>query len=304
MASPNARRGLTVAGVLLLALGAVTAQNAALARRAQFPAGEDVLYLPRPPALKALLLGHGELAADLVFIRALVYFGTQFQQKGEYRWLENYLDTITALDPRWKTPYVWAGVATMYNGKTIDNHAVEMSSRFLERGARQFPDDWQLPFMLACNYLFELHSDDAQQKEEWRRIGGEWIRHAADVGGAPSWVPLLSATIMRQEGRDEAAVHHLEEVYLSTQDERARQDIRNQLGALHSRLDLVREARERRAFELAWRRTLPYASQDLFVAVGAPRPPRMDWQALSPLAPVADDATNSVAPPATNSVAP
>jgi hypothetical protein len=231
-----------------------------------------------------------------VFIRALVYFGTQFAQKGEYRWLENYLDTITALDPRWKTPYVWAGVATMYNGKKITNDAVAMSSRFLERGARQFPDDWELPFMLACNYLFELKTDDAQQKDEWRRIGGEWIRHAADVGGAPPWVPLLSATIMRQEGRDEAAVHHLEEVYVSTQDERARQEIRNQLGALHSRLDLAREQRERRAFETAWRRTLPYASQDLFVAVGAARPARMDWQALSPLAPVADDATDSVAP--------
>jgi hypothetical protein len=192
----------------------------------------------------------------------------------------------------------------MYNGKVIDNNAVAMSSRFLERGARQFPDDWQLPFMLACNYLFELHTDDPQQKEEWRRSGGEWIRHAADVGGAPSWVPLLSATIMRQEGRDEAAVHHLEEVYVSTQDERARQEIRNELGALHSRLDLQREARERHAFELAWRRTLPYASQDLFVAVGAPRPPGMDWQALSPLAPVAGAATESVARPATDSVAP
>jgi hypothetical protein len=303
MVRKSARRGLAVVGVLLLGLGALAAQNAALGRRAQFPAGEDVLYLPRPPALKALLLGHGELAADLVFIRALIYFGSQFHEKGEFRWLENYLDTITVLDPRWKTPFVWAGVATMYNGKTIDNRAVALSSRFLERGARQFPDDWQLPFMLACNYLFELKSDDAQEKEEWRRIGSEWLRHAADVGGTPPWVPLLSATIMRQEGRDEAALHHLEQVYLSTQDERARQEIRNELGALHTRLDLAREGRERRAFELAWRRTMPYAPPDLFVAVGPPRPPRMDWQALSPLAPAADVATDSVAPPATDSVA-
>jgi hypothetical protein len=289
MASTNARRGAAVAGVFFLLFATAALQTRALERRAQFPPSEDALYLPSPPALKALALGHGELAADLVFIRALIYFGSQLHEKGQYKWLENYIDTITALDPRWRTPYVWAGVATMYNGKFIDNNAVETSSRFLERGARQFPDDWELPFMLACNYLFELKSDDPAQKNEWRKTGGEWIRHAADVGGAPPWVPLLSATIMRQEGRDEAAVRHLEEVYLSTQDERARQEIFNQLRALHSKLDYQREARERKAFEEKWKRTLPYATPDFFIAVGAPNPPGMDWRALSPLPPPADD---------------
>jgi len=40
-----------------------------------------------------------------VFIRGLVYFGSQMEQKGDFRWLDNYLDTITTLDPDWKTPY-------------------------------------------------------------------------------------------------------------------------------------------------------------------------------------------------------
>src|SRR4051794_8968342 len=184
MRNQNARRGMTAAGVLLLLVGLVAAQDAALGRRDKFPAAEDVLYLPRPGALHAMALGHDELAADLVFIRGLVYFGTQLEQKGEYRWLENYLDTITRLDPRWKTPFRWAGVATIYNGKAITNSSVMLSNHFLERGVRQFPDDWELPFMLGSNYLFELKTDDPKQKEEWRRVGGEWIRHAAIVGGA------------------------------------------------------------------------------------------------------------------------
>ena len=222
MASQNARRGMTAVGVLLLLAALVVTQDWALRRRARFPAAEDVLYLPQPSALHAMSLGHDELAADLVFIRGLVYFGTQLEQQGEYRWLENYLDTITKLDPRWKTPFRWAGTATMYNGRPITNAAVMLSNHFLERGVQQFPDDWELPFMLGCNYLFEMKTDDPKQREEWRRIGGEWIRHAAIVGGAPAWVPLLAATIMRQEGRDEAAMRHLEEVYVSTQDERTR----------------------------------------------------------------------------------
>jgi len=283
MASQNARRGMTAAGVLLLLVALVFAQDAANRRRAAFPAAADVLYLPQPSALHALALGHDELAADLVFVRGLVYFGSQLEEKGEYRWLENYLDTITQLDPRWKTPFRWAGVATMYNGKPITNKMVMLSNHFLERGVRQFPDDWELPFMLGCNYLFELHTDDPKQRDEWRKVGGEWVRHAAIVGGAPSWVPLLAATIMRQEGQEEAAVRHLEEVYVSTQDERTRQQVRNQLVALHAKIDLAREQRERSAFETAWKETLRYVPADLFVAIGAPRPPRMDVAALSPL---------------------
>lgn len=283
MRSQNARRGMTAAGVLLLLVALVFAEDAANRRRARFPAGEDLLYLPRPSALHVMALGHDELAADLVFIRGLVYFGSQLEDKGDYRWLESYLDTITKLDPRWKTPYRWAGVATMYNGKKITNESVMLSNHFLERGVAQFPDDWELPFMLGCNYLFELHSDDARQKEEWRRIGGQWVQHAALVGGGPSWVPLLAATIMRQEGQDEAAVRHLEEVYVSTEDERTRQQVRNELVALHAKIDLAREARERGAFEAEWRASLPYVPADLFVAIGAPRPPRMDVAALSPL---------------------
>jgi hypothetical protein len=286
---------MTAAGVLLLGVAVVFAQDAANRRRAAFPAGADVLYLPQPSALHALALGHDELAADLVFIRGLVYFGSQLEQKGEYRWLENYLDTITKLDARWKTPFRWAGVATMYNGRPITNRAVMMSNHFLERGVRQFPDDWELPFMLGCNYLFEMHADDPKQKDEWRRIGGEWVRHAAIVGGAPSWVPLLAATIMRQEGQEEAAVRHLEEVYVSTQDERTRDQVRNQLLALHAKIDLAREQRERTAFDQAWKKTLPYVPPDLFVAIGAPRPPRMDVAALSPLA--GDVVSDAAKPP-------
>jgi hypothetical protein len=301
MSSATARHGFAVAGVLLLLTAVVVTQNLALSERARFPAADDTLYLPRASALRAISLGHTELVADLVFIRALIYVGAELSNKGAQRWLENYLDTITKLDPSWKTPYRWAGVATMYNGRAITEADVRLSSHFLELGVRQFPDDWELPFMLACNYLFEMHPADEAQRNENRKIGGQWIQHAALVGGAPSWVPLLAATIMRQEGEDEAALRHLETVYVSTQDERTRNEVRNRLISLHARIDLEKEARERKAFEQAWHKTLRYASPDLFVAIGPAAPPRMDVSALSPYVNVtdADAAAAATTPTAT-----
>jgi hypothetical protein len=274
-------RPLAAAAACALIAATVVVQNVALERRAHFAATEDVLYLPRPSALKPLSLGHHELTADLVFIRALIYFGGELGHKREYPWLDKYLDTIVALDPHWRTPYKWAGVATMYDGRKITNQSVKLSSHFLELGVAQFPHDWELPFMLGCNYLFELKTDDPAERAAWQRQGGEWIRHAAIVGGAPPWVPLLAATILHKDGQDEAAIKHLEEVYVTTQDPRTREEVHNRLVSLHARLDFAREARERQKFEAAWRRTLPYAPPDFFIAVG-PRPsPRLDLDELA-----------------------
>jgi hypothetical protein len=270
---------LTTAGVALLAATVLT-QDAALSQRKQFGAERDELYLPRPSALKAMALGHHELVADLVFIRAIIYFGTQFQGRRDYRWLENYLDTIVNLDPKWRTPYKWAGVSTMYDGRTITNESVMQSSHFLTLGVNQFPDDWELPWMLGCNYLFELKTDDPVQRAEWRRIGGEYVRHAALVGGGPQWLPLLAATILRQEGDEQAAMKHLEEVYYSTSDENTRQEVRNRLLSLHAKIDFAEAERNRAEFERAWQATVPYAPADFFVAVGAAPSARLDWRAL------------------------
>jgi hypothetical protein len=271
---------LVMAGAALVA-GGVLSENAGLERRKQFPVGEDALYLPRPSALKSISLGHHELTADLVFVRAIIYFGGQFQGKRTYRWLDNYLNTIVALDPRWRTPYRWAGVATMYDGRDITNESVAASNHFLEMGVERFPADWEMPFMVGCNYLFEMKTDDPVQKSAWRRRGAEYVRHAALVGGAPPWVPLLAATIMRKEGQEEAALHHLEEVYLSTRDEKTRTEVKNRLLSLHAKIDFAKAERERRAFDDTWMRTIRYAPADFFVVIGPKPNPRLDLAHLA-----------------------
>jgi hypothetical protein len=259
----------------------VVAQDTALERRKRFPAESDLLYLPRPSALKALSLGHHELTADLVFIRAIIYFGGELAGRRTYTWLDNYLETIVALDPQWKTPYRWAGVATMYHGKTITPENVKQSIHFLEMGAKQFPDDWELPFMAGCNYLFELKTDDPDQKRTNERRGAELVRHAALQKGAPSWVPLLAATMMQKEGREEAAMRHLEEIFVSTRDDKTRAEVKNRLLAMHAKIDFKKAERDHRAFEAAWRATVPYAPPDFFVAMGGRPSVRMDLKELA-----------------------
>ncbi len=285
MSSSGARPRFLAAGVVLLAASCflvVLGGDAANRRRNAWPPDLDVLYLPRPSVLRALSLGHVELAADLVFLRGVVYFGGQVARHGRLDWLDRYLQTIVELDPRWKLPYRWAGVATMYNGQPITDERVLASSHFLELGAKQFPRDWELAFMLGCNYLFELHPSDEAVAAAYRAQGASWIRHAAAVGGGPAWIPLLAATILRKEGQEQAAIHHLEEIYLTTADDKTRQEVRNRLIALQTTMDFARVDDDRRAFDGAWKATMPYAPADLFVIVGPSPGPRLDVETLAP----------------------
>lgn len=278
-------RGFSIKGILsFAALAGLTtlSYQQTLTRRSQFAAEDDILYLPRVDALRFMSLGHHELAASLVFIRATVYFGGELGSKDrKYTWMDNYLDTITRLDPRFELAYRWAGSAIMYNGTTITNSSVERANQFLARGAKEFPKSWQLPWMIGCNYLFEMKSDDPVKKAEWERIGGDWIRQAALTGSAPAWASLLASQIMRKTGRGEAAIRYLEEVYATTSDDDTRQQIRNRLVSLRSQVAAEGLESNAKLFDGARKATLPYAHPDLFVLLGPPPSPRLDPEFLA-----------------------
>jgi hypothetical protein len=254
-------------------------------RRASMPPESDLLYLPRTEVMRAASLGHTELVADLVWVRAVVYAGEQIGHHGRMRWLDRYLETIVALDGAFKRPYKWAGVITMYNGRVITNEMVRGSNHYLSLAETHFPDDWEFPFMLGCNYLYELRTNDLAQKEEWRRKGAEYIRRAALLRGSPPWLPLLAATLYTRAGQDDVAIRHLEEVYASTEDPKIREQVKWKLMSLKASSD-ARHIEELRARidegRKAW---APYAPVDLYILVGPPRKDQtLDKLVAEPLA--------------------
>jgi hypothetical protein len=261
---------IIIASALCLALvGVYRLHAAATARRDAVPPERDTLYLPEPAALRVGSLGHTELMADLVWIRQVLYFADQFTSRGDFAWLDRYLRTVAALDPHFRRPYVWAGVVLIYNNLPVTNAMVRQSNEFLEAGLKQFPDDWELHFMLGANYLNEMKTSDKQLKERWRMIGAEHMRRAALSGKAAPWVPVLVATVLQRGGETQAALRHLEEVLLTTEDDTMREHVRNKL------LQLQRDAvpgmlRFREDFDKRWRAQMPYASSDLYVVLGDP----------------------------------
>lgn len=241
-------------------------------RRASLPPEQDLLYLPRADVLRAGSLGHTELLADLVWVRTVIYAGEEIGHHGRMRWLDRYLDTIVALDPAFKRPYKWAGVVTMYNGRVITNEMVRASNHYLELGEKLFPEDWEFPFMLGCNYWNELHTENPEQRTEWRRIGAEHIRHAALLQGAPSWLPMVAASFLTREGQNDLAIRHLEEVYASTEDPKIREQVRNKLVQLQAVSQAEHIEQARKAIDEGRLKWAPYAPADFYILVGPPHP--------------------------------
>lgn len=277
------KRSLAILSLCLSVATATAGHLLAAGERAKIPPEDDILFVPSAEALRFLSLGQRELLADLVYLRAVIYFGNATLVTKNFDALVPMIESAIELDPHWKTPYRWGGTATMYNGMPITEVGILESNRFLRDGIAHFPDDWEMPFMLGCNLLFEMHPTDPAEKQKLTAEGASYIQRASLVAGAPPWTALLAATILRKEGRQDAALRHLEQVYYSTTDEETRKEVRNRLISLKTSIDFERETKERTAFQQRWHDTLPFVSETMFVILGTPPATRLDWPSLSPL---------------------
>ena len=221
-------------GLLLLVLTLVAGfcQSRANALHDRWPPEADTFYLPPSKILKLASLGHSELAADLIHSRANVYFGTQLHARLPTKWLAQYLHAAIDLDPQFRRLYLAGAAMLIYNGQRIVPDMVLAANTVLERGRKAFPFDWEIPFQLGFNLLYELPMDatpDDPRIPSWRQQGVEILRQAALYEGVPYFIPTLVAGMLTKQGSQDLAVRHLEQAYAVATSEEARTQIRDKL---------------------------------------------------------------------------
>jgi len=213
-------RGVVVA---LLLVGALSAQ--ALAQRgfeSRWPARsfEQLLYLPSGRHAKALTLGFSNLAADVLWVRAVSYFGGHLLTDSDYPWLSSILFQVMNLDPPFQYPYLFGGMALALKPET-GGESVTM----LARGMTNYPGDWRYPFYIGFNAFYNQHDS---------RRAADLMRYAASLPGSPEYLPRLAASLLAQAGGVDAAVQFLETMAESTRDEAARANIRRKIEDLRA----------------------------------------------------------------------
>ena len=165
---------------------------------------EELAQLPRGEYLKPALLGYHHLGADVLWLRLLQVLGKKKNTADEYEWLYHALDVVTTLDPQYAYAYYVGGVV-------LNNYAnrVDLSNRLLEKGHRENPGEWNLPFLLGHNHYFVL--GDATK-------GAAYISIAARISGAPDFLPGLATRMHAEAGNPDVALEFLEALWKENPD--------------------------------------------------------------------------------------
>jgi hypothetical protein len=219
-----ARAPRAAAAVLALLLAGALAGQALLQRgfERRFPrqAAERLLYLPSGQHLEILSLGFHALAADVLWMKAIGYFGSHALTDERYPWLAHILDLVTTLDPQFRYPYYFGGIVL----SVAAEHAEE-SNRLLRKAMARFPADWRFPFFAGFNHFYYLGEPER---------AAALINYAATLPGAPEYLPRLGASLLAESGRLESAIRFLETMAENTRDEAAREGILRKVADLRA----------------------------------------------------------------------
>ena len=182
------------------------------------PGIESLLYLPSGKYLKPMALGYNQVAADLLWMKTIAYFGGHLLSDREYPWLYHILTLIIDLDPRFDFPYYFGGIVL-----SLEADQVENANKILKRGMEVYPERWQYPFYIGFNHYYH-HGDPKKALP--------YIERAADLPGAPDFIRSMVGTLHLKAGQKETALRFFREAYRNTNDAMIRKKIAARIEAI------------------------------------------------------------------------
>ena len=263
------KRRVTLALLAALALGllAQPLRKRSMSHYLSTQTYEDIYYLPPPKWLGVMSLGYRRALADLIWMRALIYFGDEFRHRGLVRHVFNYGDAMLGLDPDFKRIYGWLGMAGIYTpNKTSDeflNRGVEM----LRRGADRYPEDGQLAWDAGATIMYELIPNlpkDDPQREELKLQANEYMMAAARLGATPDWLVLNNADLLGELGKADRELQHLQEMYTLVRDPLVKEQIKLRIAKLQSQTHADAFSQANTEFERKWQEDFPYIPPTLY----------------------------------------
>lgn len=263
-------------------LGAQALGSRALDERKTWPAAEDyALFVPPASSAPVIFAGYRQLAADIYWARALVYYGSSLVGEADFRYLEQFIDNVLALDPKFVRVYRWASFAVTYKHERATQEEFRIAIRYLERAIQEFPDTYEFFSIAGQRYFLDLWSDNPQERQRFRERGVELIEQAMRKKDAPKTLATFAATLRTRIGQKERALHDLREMILTTDNEEAQQKLIERYNQLSQTAFPDEAKRAKEVFEAGWKREVPFTSPSLYVILGDRPPPVIDFGKLA-----------------------
>lgn len=262
--------GIAVLSVVVIA----TVRPAIAGRYHRLRVTSDVYPLGKPEHVVALSLGYRSALADYLFANLLVSYGLHFQEKRRLEFMGQYLDTITALDPKFRDPYRFADTLLVLSPEPARLSDYEKAREVLERGLRNRPFDTEL-WSTAGQFLAYLAAPylPPAMQAAWKKAGGRMLARACELASNNANIPyncVVAATLLDASGEREAAIESLRRLLAVTDDPEVE---KLALGYLQRRLgerELDLEQKRRASFQRLWQGDLPFVSRDMLLLLGPP----------------------------------
>lgn len=176
--------------------------------KAQRSVAEEFRYLPKGDYLKIAVLGYDQLAADLLWLKAVQVMGERKREQTNAQWLYQAYDVITTLDPKFDYVYEMGGIfLSVLSGRA------DLAVQLLSKGVIDNPGAWRLHFFLGFDQFSYLgHFKEA----------ADAMAKAAALPGRPPFVPLLASRLYAHAQEPELALEFLEQTYRLNKDEQIR----------------------------------------------------------------------------------
>lgn len=251
--------------IVIAAFGTARIAKSALVRTDKERASEP--YTPSASAAPYVSFGYREAFADVLFVRLLGYFSDE-NSSGPA--VASLAEAVVALDPKFHRVYELGANAMTIARRDVDQSVYLRAIALLDKGMREFPRDWRLPYFAGQIYTQDLQTTAPEQRREWDERGTLLIESAIRKPGAPPTAANWAAMMRTKLGQHERAVENLKEMILLTNDTKARERMIAELATLEER-DSAALAAEletaRLKFVKAWRaerRSVPATFYVLF----------------------------------------
>lgn len=228
--APRTRGRVRRGSAALLALLALVFGGLVVALKARTDAvprfevpGGSIMYVPSGKFLRYAAFGFDTLAADLVYLWAIQYFG-ETGIPDRYAHVEHVFGIIADLDPRYVDAYdVGALIAAQEKGD------VPLALRILDKGLERNPGEWFFPFQ--AGHIAQMMLKD------WELARGYYAKVMA-IPGAPEIAKRLYANAAFRGMDYRTSWETWQEVYRTSDDPRVRKFASNHLYRIKAVLDI------------------------------------------------------------------
>jgi len=209
--------------ILILALAAsagLKSVNDGLGR-AKVP-GSSIIYIPSGAYLKPVTFGYASLAADLIFLWSIQYFGNPaIPNKLDH--FRHIFSIISELDPRYVDPYEVGALIALYDARDVP-----LAISILDLGLAKNPDRWIFP--LEAGHYAQLYAKDVE-------LARTYYKKAMDIPGAPPIAKRLYANAAFKAMDYKTAWETWREVYETAPDKEIRKIASNHLYNIKAVID-------------------------------------------------------------------